>query len=463
MEKRRWTHRSVVGLAPDGDPLAVILERSRSLVLSAMEMGWSGPPFDPIQLADLHCIPVVPRDDIPDARTVPTGTEGKVRIEFNPTRPRGRMRYSIAHEIGHTLFPDCAERVRNRVSHCHATSEDWELEMLCNIAAAEIIMPIGSFHELGWEDASIDRALMLRREFDVSTEAMLIRLTRLSDSPLATVCVSRLENGPNEGRYRVNYALASPGSGVSVSPGQLLPESTLIEECVAIGYTSKGIEDWGDVTPWGPVEVECVGIPPYPGNVFPRVACLVQPATAPSNQPSLNRIQYLQGSAIEPRGMDHRIIAHLVNDATPNWGGNGLASALRRKWPVVQDEFRQWAQEAGQFTLGGAHCTQAERGISVFTMIAQHGYGASTRPRVRYEALASCLMRLGEEAISLGASVHIPRVGCGQAGGDWEVVEELLKIALLSRGVRVTVYDLPGTKVAIRAARKARPRNLTLF
>ena len=66
------------------------------------------------------------------------------RIEYNPNRPRERRRYSVAHEIAHTLFPDCAKRVRHRGSH-HGKrpgSDDWQLEALCNIAAAEILMPV---------------------------------------------------------------------------------------------------------------------------------------------------------------------------------------------------------------------------------------------------------------------------------------------------------------------------------
>ena len=54
-------------------------------------------------------------EEILDARTR-SGPEGKFTIDFNPQRPAARMRYSIAHEIGHTLFSDCAAAIRNRAS-----------------------------------------------------------------------------------------------------------------------------------------------------------------------------------------------------------------------------------------------------------------------------------------------------------------------------------------------------------
>ena len=87
------------------------------------------PPYDPFALAEHLKIPVVARQDIPEARTVPS-KQGFL-IEFNPNRPRNRVKYSICHEIAHTCFPDCAERVRNRLTHEKMKGEDWQLETLC--------------------------------------------------------------------------------------------------------------------------------------------------------------------------------------------------------------------------------------------------------------------------------------------------------------------------------------------
>jgi hypothetical protein len=37
----------------------------------------------------------------------------------------------------------------------------------------------------------------------------------------------------------------------------------------------------------------------------------------------------------------------------------------------------------------------------------------------------------------------MPRIGCGLAGGKWEVVGKIVEEELLRSGVPVTVYDLP--------------------
>jgi O-acetyl-ADP-ribose deacetylase (regulator of RNase III) len=63
-------------------------------------------------------------------------------------------------------------------------------------------------------------------------------------------------------------------------------------------------------------------------------------------------------------------------------------------------------------------------------------------PPVRYEAIRKGLQRVAEEALRIGASVHMPRIGCGLAGGKWEQVGNIVEDELVKRGVLVTVYDL---------------------
>ncbi|MFP4896730.1 ImmA/IrrE family metallo-endopeptidase [Paraburkholderia sp. EG304] len=122
-------------------------QKARELVLRAMDEGWAGPPFDPLALAKWRHMRAEARGDIPDARTVPTA-EGELVLQYNPTRPRGRLRFSIAHEIAHSLFPDCAEEIRHRDGGPAPGKDNWQLEVLCNIGAAELLMPLGSFSQL---------------------------------------------------------------------------------------------------------------------------------------------------------------------------------------------------------------------------------------------------------------------------------------------------------------------------
>lgn len=55
--------------------------------------------------------------------------------------------------------------------------------------------------------------------------------------------------------------------------------------------------------------------------------------------------------------------------------------------------------------------------------------------------MEQCLAALADRAVELGASVHMPRIGCGLAGGKWARIEPLITRTLCARDVEVTVYD----------------------
>ncbi|MFC0389706.1 ImmA/IrrE family metallo-endopeptidase [Muricoccus vinaceus] len=424
-----WTNASVLRFAGDRDPVEAIEEAAREGVLAALDAGWKGPPFNPIALADIRGIPVEANADVRDARTVAAG--GHIRIQFNPTQPRERVRFSIAHEVAHTLFEDVGEAVRHRGGD--HSPDDWQLEMLCNIAAAEFVMPVGS---LGTIDSvrPIEELMTDRRRFDVSAEAYLLRVGKVAVEPLLVVFASAGDASP---RYRVDYAVPSRGWSArvnTISP----PDDTILRDCTAVGFTVRGEETWPGL---GRVSVECVGLPGYPGRLLPRVACLVRRIdgmTVPREG-----IVYLQGDVLRPRGAGRRMVLMMVNDAARRWGG-GLARGAARRFPRAQDEFSAWITGTPKRERLGQTCfSDVGDGITLVSLVAQEGFGASDTPRVRYSALSRALTHVAEEAMRQDASVHMPRLAAGGAGGSWDVVEGLVTDLLVARGIATTVYDLP--------------------
>ena len=155
------------------------------------------------------------------------------------------------------------------------------------------------------------------------------------------------------------------------------------------------------------------------------------------------QIVHLYGNATEPRDTGPRLIVHIVNDRTPNWGG-GFAQGVKKKWKSVQDDFRMWVNLNRQnLTLGNTHLSHIEGSLSIVHMIAQRGYGPSKKPRIRYAALSMCLDQVAELACRQRATVHMPRIGTGQAGGQWAWIRELIDDRLVRRGIPVFVYELP--------------------
>jgi Zn-dependent peptidase ImmA (M78 family) len=436
--QERWSNESVKRLAGSADPVHAITQYARTAVVNAIDRGWSGPPFDPLKLAQIMGIEVVGKESVRDARTV-ADDNGRLKIEVNPNRPQPRLRYSVAHELAHTLFPDCAKHVRNRAAYHELTGDEWQLEALCNIGAAELLMPAGSFPELRKEDLAIGRLLDLRLIYGVSMEAVLIRAVRVSSEPVAMFCASRVETGTHQGAYRLDYMIGSTLWPGTLRRGALLPPNTIVSECTAIGSTARGAESWeGDQ-----VGVECAGVPPYPGSTWPRVVGIIKEANAASHK-RVAGITYVTGDALSPVADGPAIVAHVVNDATPNWGGRGFAQAVRERMPHVQEDFRMWVRlHRPLFRLGESRLYKISATRWIETMICQEGYGPSVSPRLRYAPLQACLIRLADHALAHEATVHMPRIGAGQAGGSWEIIEELIGQEVCGRGVLVNVYDLP--------------------
>lgn len=156
----------------------------------------------------------------------------------------------------------------------------------------------------------------------------------------------------------------------------------------------------------------------------------------------LQTIEYVRGDATAPLGEGVRIVAHVCNDIGA-WG-KGFVLALSRRWPEPEAEYRAWhaGQRLGTFALGAVQFVPVGTDIRVANMIAQHGIRrTASGPPIRYDALAVCLDRLVNGAVKLGASVHMPRIGCGLAGGEWSRIEPLILDRVCARGVSVTVYD----------------------
>jgi O-acetyl-ADP-ribose deacetylase (regulator of RNase III) len=118
--------------------------------------------------------------------------------------------------------------------------------------------------------------------------------------------------------------------------------------------------------------------------------------------------------------------------------------AVSARWPEPERAYREWhrGRAENDFGLGAVQLVQVGRGLWVANMVGQHGLRGGRVPPIRYEAVRECLAKLSLRAKELGASVHMPRIGCGLAGGRWDLIEPLVAEALCDKGVQVTVYDL---------------------
>lgn len=154
-------------------------------------------------------------------------------------------------------------------------------------------------------------------------------------------------------------------------------------------------------------------------------------------------ISYLRGDATRPQAPGPKLIAHICNDQG-RWG-KGFVLALSARWPEPERDYKAWAKpglwQEEPFGLGAAQLVEIPHtDIAVVNMVAQHGLRAKNGvPPIRYGALETSLHKLQMMARLRGASIHMPRIGCGLAGGEWSRVEQLINKLL--GDFSVTVYD----------------------
>ena len=172
------------------------------------------------------------------------------------------------------------------------------------------------------------------------------------------------------------------------------------------------------------------------------------------------QIKYTQGDATQPIGEGTKIIAHVCNDIG-GWG-RGFVMAISNKWKRPEKEYRNWAMaktfrpnewvevqhmnnsdDESSFELGHVQFVKVEEDIWIANMIAQRDVRKSKdgTPPIRYDAVRKSLARVSAFAKRQQASVHMPRIGCGLAGGKWEEIEPLINEQLIVNEVEVVVYD----------------------
>jgi len=153
-------------------------------------------------------------------------------------------------------------------------------------------------------------------------------------------------------------------------------------------------------------------------------------------------LRIIKGDATSPQASGPKIIAHICNDLG-GWG-KGFVVAVSRRWPEPEREYRRWHRDraGNDFGLGAVQLVSVRPDTWVANMIGQHGMKqGSAGPPIRYNAVERCLATLAGHAARLGASVHMPRIGCGLAGGKWELIEPIVARTLSEHGIAVTVYD----------------------
>lgn len=150
-------------------------------------------------------------------------------------------------------------------------------------------------------------------------------------------------------------------------------------------------------------------------------------------------ITYLKGDATQPVGDGCKIIIHICNDIGM-WGA-GFTKSLSKHYPKAEEVYRERFSSSDKecSCLGMIQFVDISDEIKVINLIAQKGVRTPWNPvPVDYAALNE-----GEHFVmSNNRSIHMPRIGCGLAGGSWDQIEPMIQRHFILNDVPAFVYDL---------------------
>lgn len=189
------------------DPVQAIMQRAQEVVgLSGLKRPFQNLPL----LASIQNVSRVVEVEMAGAGCLIPTPDG-YHIHVNRSDALRRRRFTICHEIGHTLIPSGSGMVtRHEDAATGSYRHEQEEEFFCDLAASELLIPTGEFlrtlahHRLHvW---SIER---LAEEYGASLEATAVKCVHTCAKGLAVI----VWDGPSSSR--------SPVSGVLPPVGQL--------------------------------------------------------------------------------------------------------------------------------------------------------------------------------------------------------------------------------------------------
>jgi O-acetyl-ADP-ribose deacetylase (regulator of RNase III) len=152
-------------------------------------------------------------------------------------------------------------------------------------------------------------------------------------------------------------------------------------------------------------------------------------------------IRYLKGDATAPQVDGPAVIVHVCNDEG-KWG-KGFVLAVSRRWTEPERTYRSAFEKPPFPALGDVQFVKVAEDLTVANLIGQHGVRSARSkapPPIRYPAVKTGLEKVAEFVVRQNATVAMPRIGSGLAGGSWEEIEKIVEQTL--GDVEVQVYDL---------------------
>ena len=180
------------------------------------------------------------------------------------------------------------------------------------------------------------------------------------------------------------------------------------------------------------------------------------PAQCECEAPRGNLINVI-GDVTTPQRVEESEVVYLPHVCNDEGGfGAGVAYAIARKWPGAKYLYCSQIAKAGpgSHNLGKTGFWDSNKNndtgnVVVCHMISQHNYKSDSNPRpLNYGALAKCMndvvLEIKSDNRDCPKRIHAPKFGSDLAGGDFQIIMEMIEFIWLNAGIDVVVYEYVG-------------------
>ena len=145
-------------------------------------------------------------------------------------------------------------------------------------------------------------------------------------------------------------------------------------------------------------------------------------------------IQYIKGDARITDDQVKTYILHICNDE--HIWSMGFAKALDDYYPLAKKIYMSEEIELAMIQNVSIH-----ENLNIVNMIAQKGVISQYNPKpIDYDALDQCLEQSFVWAAKEKARIQMPKIGSGLAGGDWDVISDMIENKLKDYPLELFVY-----------------------
>ena len=123
--------------------------------------------------------------------------------------------------------------------------------------------------------------------------------------------------------------------------------------------------------------------------------------------------------------------------------GSGVALAVKKMYPAAFEDYRAIHEDEG-LGIGIAYPYMPTEKLVIWNAITQEDFGQPHR-NCSYDAIQTCFDTinfavLDNPELGVKEEIHIPMIGAGLGGGNWEIIREIIEQTCT---VPVTLWILP--------------------